>query len=154
MGWGRTTIMDNEYSFPSTNTCTFRSRTTTSSLSLRTLPHTLWWVARHNANNTNRSGFMTSRHGTHESYLWWKMAGFGASRQPKKSSVNLYIQYFLYQRCDRRKNCKSSCKGFLPTIKLVNLSTGGHAEFAPNCASHIDPKRTVRTLDFLRLRVN
>jgi len=25
---------------------------------------------------------------------------------------------------------RSITKGFLPTIKLVNLSTGGHAEFA------------------------
>jgi hypothetical protein len=38
---------------------------------------------------------------------------------------------------------RSITKEFLPTVKLVNLSTGVTLNLPPNCASHIDPKRTV-----------
>ena len=38
---------------------------------------------------------------------------------------------------------RSITEGFLPTLKLVNLSTGGHAEFALKLRI-ADHKRTVR----------
>ena len=58
---------------------------------------TMW-----HANDFKGNGFTTGRHGTS------KMAGFGASRQPTKSSVNHYIRIFC-PSCDRRKKRKSNC---------------------------------------------
>jgi hypothetical protein len=50
------------------------------------------------ANDFKGSGFTTGRHGTS------KMAGFGASRQPRKSSVNLYISIFCTTAATGGKN--------------------------------------------------
>jgi hypothetical protein len=54
---------------------------------------TMW-----HANDFKGNGFTTGRHGTS------KMAGFGASRQPRKSSVNLYIRIFCTTAATAGKN--------------------------------------------------